>query len=106
MQLAVNQEWVNHFAAVINRDVSEKLYVSCFAIDLDCDDVRAKRERKILWFEKVSSGKSRLCIRGKLFCKVSRERNVLNGQACFTFRVWLGQSSRRRFAYRHHRLGC
>src|SRR6266550_719448 len=105
MQLAVNQEWVNHFAAVINRNVTEKLYVPGFAIYLDRDNMCAKRKRKILRLEKASGGKTRLCIRGKLFCKVRCERNILNGHPRFTFRLWLGQSPRWRFTHWHHGLG-
>src|SRR6266404_1137118 len=105
MQLSVHQKRVNHLATVINRHIAEKLYVAGLTINLyDCD-MRAERKSKILWLEKVGSGKTWFRIRRKFFRQVGRKRDVLNSETRLSICMRFWQCACRRFAYWNNRLG-
>ena len=52
--LSIDQQRIDHLAAIVNCNVSQELDIAGVSIDFNDADVRAEREREILWFEKVS----------------------------------------------------
>ena len=52
VNLSVDQHRVDHLAAIIDRDVTQKLDVAGFAIDFDDDDVRAEGKREFFGSKK------------------------------------------------------
>src|SRR5258706_15590241 len=109
MKLAIDQKRINHFAAIINRDIAQKLCLAGFFVDLDDADVRAERKGKVLWLEKVSRGQARFSIRRKFLGDVGRQSNLLNRKTRTTFCLWFGQSAGGRLTNPHDRIrrsGC
>ena len=100
MNLAVHQHRIDNFAAIVHRDIAQKLHLARVAINFDDCDVRAERERKILWLEEVGCRKSWLHIGRKILGDVRGEGNVLNRDA-LAIRSRFGQSARRRFSVGH-----
>jgi hypothetical protein len=72
---AVNQHRIDHLAAIVDGDVTQKLDVARFAIDFDDGDVRAEREREVLRFEKVSCERPGSVSGGRSFAMCARARS-------------------------------
>ena len=53
VNLAVDQHRIDHFAAIVDRDIFEELDVAGLFIDFDDADVSAERKGEILWLEEV-----------------------------------------------------
>src|SRR6185503_4860653 len=81
LHLAVDQHRVDHFPAVIDRNVAQKFYVARFAIDFDYSDVSAKRESEVGRLEEVRSRQSGFRARRNVPGDMRRKRDVLNRDA-------------------------
>src|SRR5258706_4593304 len=104
MKLAIDEKRINHFAAIINRDIAQKLCLAGLFVDLDDADVRTERKGKVLWLEKVSRGQARFSIRRKFLGDVGRQSNLLNRKTRTAFCLWFGQSAGVRLPHRQDRL--
>ena len=102
VDLPIDQHRIDHFAAVIDSDVAQKLDVACFAINFDDSDVRAEWKGKVLWFEEVSGRQTRLSVRRQLPREVRSERDLLQCQTRLAFRLRLGQCASGRLTDRMH----
>src|SRR6266404_4187399 len=104
MDLAVDQQGIDYFTAIINCYIPQELCLAGFFVDLHDADVRAKRKGEILWLEKVSRRQARLSVWRKFFRDVGRQSNFLNGQTRSPITLWLRESARRRFPNGYYRL--
>src|SRR5207245_303523 len=105
MELSVDQQWVDHFSAVVDSDITEELCLAGVLINLNDTNVCAERESKVLWLEEVSCRQARLGVRRKFLCDVGYQSNLLNGQSRTAFCIWLRKSAGGRFAYWNDRFG-
>src|SRR5258706_13101832 len=104
MKLAIDEKRINHFAAIINRDIAQKLCLAGLFVDLDDADVRTERKGKVLWLEKVSRGQARFSIGRKFFGDVGRQSNLLNRKTRTAFCLWFRQSAGGRLTKRDDQL--
>ena len=92
VNLSVDQQGIDHFAAVVQGDIAQEFCLAGFFVDLDDADVRAERKCKILRLEKVGRGQAGFHIRRKFLGDVRRQSNFLNRQACLAFSVGIRES--------------
>src|SRR2546423_15408414 len=98
MDLPIDEQWIDDFAAIIDRDVLDDLRLARIFIDLDDADVRAERKREILWLEKVSGRQSGFGVRRNFLGDMRGQRDLLDRQTRSAFSLRLGQSSGGRLA--------